>query len=177
MRNHATWVVVGTIIAYMVLDFALTTPINRGLMAAIAIIFAFTNTGRYLPPALRAFRRGGMQDNWQLLMGNVLFWSGFGCREIYVWIVRVETTILHNVRIGNTLYESLIHRPEYLINNPLEGFFVLWIAGGGYLCWYAGRRGPPEMIQPHKAYYLLLGGVIGLALGVLGYRLYLQMPF
>ena len=158
MNNHATWIVILTVIVYWLLDIALGSSVNRDLMAALAIIFAFANTGRYLPPAWRAFRRGGMQDNWQLLMGNVLFWSGFGCRELWVWLIRTED------------------RPIWMLNSSLNGFFVLWIAGGGYLCWYAGRRGHPESIPPRRLYYLVIGLVLGLAMGVVGYRTLLGIP-
>lgn len=165
--NYALWVMLLSVTVYWAAVPVLGTGPTRDLVAALAIVFAFANMGRYILPALRAFHRGGMQDNWQLLMGNVLFWSGFGSREIWVWMVRFETQTLRDVVLDGVTYPALIHRPEWMVGNPIEGFFAFWILGGGILCWFAGQRPLPGLPPPHRLYVYvvlsLLSGLVGAA--------------
>lgn len=161
--NSALWIMILSVLFYWVSVPILGVGTTRDLVAAGAILFAFANTGRYLLPALRALRRGGMQDNWQLLMGNVLFWSGFGCREIYVWIVRFETITLRDVLIEGRVYPALIYRPEWMVGSPIDGFFAFWILGGGILCWAAGQQPIGGLPPAHKIYvYVVLCAISGL---------------
>jgi len=161
--NNALWIMLLSVAVYWVAVPVLGTGNTRDLVAALAIVFAYANTGRFLLPALRALRRGGMQDNWQLLMGNVLFWSGFGCREIWVWSIRLETETLHDVVVGSRVYAALIYRPEWMIGNPVDGFFAFWILGGGILCWWAGQRPLPGLPPTHKLYiYAVISALSGL---------------
>lgn len=137
--NHAFAIAILAAAAYWILDYAIGTDANRDLMAAAAIFYSLLNVGRYAPPAWRAFRRGGLQDNWQLLMGNVLFWAGFGMRETWLWSVRSEG------------------RPDWMVGHPINGFFTFWILGAGILCFYAAERAPGPIPRHRLAYYVLVG--------------------
>lgn len=146
------WVATATLIVWAMSEYVLGNEANRNLLAALSVLVCVIYATRNLPHALSAFRHGGRQRNWRLLMGNVLFPYGFAAREIWGWMVRDAD------------------RPEWMINHWLNGFFTLWILGGILLCYSASL--PADLpVQQNRVYYAILLIAVGILIGIFVSRL------
>lgn len=129
-------------------QFVVGTDLTRNVAAGAAIFWAMVNAGRYLPYGLRAFAQGGQQDNWRLLIGNVMFSLGFGGGEIWRWFVRGEG------------------RPDWMIYSPMNWVFAVVAAYGLYMCFTASTKAPGPL-PTGKLYYVALGVSGGILIGIL----------
>lgn len=151
LTNHALWIMVSAIVVYWASVLIIGSDTTRDGLGWATMFLAIILTFRYAPHAWDRFRRGGGQSNWQLLMGLALFWSGTFVRETWAFSARFHD------------------RPEWMVNSPLNGFWTLWIVGAGALCLSASIDEPLPIPQT-RIYYMVIGAVAGLLIGVAGSR-------
>lgn len=152
-RNGAFWVFVSAISIFWFSDYVLTTPLNRDVVDVLGISFCSIMALRLLPDAWDRFVRGGSQKNWQLLMSNFLFFSGWAAFSAWAFAVRG------------------FDRPEWMIESPLNGAFRAWILASAVLAFFSTTEMPTPM-GPTKIYYIGLGVMAGILIGVAGTNLF-----
>lgn len=148
LKNQALWVALSAITLFWASDRILGTELNRDVVDWAAILFSLIMGTRLLPDAWDRFQRGGGAGRWQLLMSNVLFWYGFAA--FCMWTLAVRG------------YD----RPTWMVESPLNGFFKFWILGAAILSFFA-TSGAPAVLPPRRLYYVAVGVLFGILLGIL----------
>jgi hypothetical protein len=153
LTNHAFWVLVSAVAVYWASVWVVGSEATRDGLGWATMFLGIVLTLRYVPHAWDRFMRGGGRSNWQLLMGLSLFWSGTFVRETWNYAIRFND------------------RPQWMIDSPLNGFWTLWIVGAGALCWSASIEAPLPIPQT-RIYYIVIGAIGGLLVGVAGSRMF-----
>jgi hypothetical protein len=146
-KSTAFGVVVSGIAVYWLAVLILGTPLARDSVDIASIIMASLLAASLMPLAIDHIAEGGQRSGWKLLMGNVAYLVGwvFFCGWSYV--LRAEG------------------RPEWMVESPMNGFFKLWILGGIVLS-YFGTNDPIPSMAPHRVYYVAIGVIVGILIGV-----------
>lgn len=155
LKNGAFWVLASAIGLFWFSDFVIGTDLNRDVVDLLGIVFCTAMAIRLLPDAIDRFQRGGYQRNWQLLMSNMLFFSGWAVFSGWAFIVRGMR------EAGNTeVYQALL-------TSPLNGFFRFWILGSALLAFFSTTE-MPTPLPASKVYYIGIGVLAGVLIGVAG---------
>lgn len=140
--------VVGSAIAiYWLMVLVLGTPLARDVTDWAGMIMGTILAARLLPDAVDRFKRGGTKSGWKLLLGNVAFLLGWVFFCAWTYITRGEG------------------RPLWMVESPINGFAKFWILGGIVLS-YFGTSTPSQVMPPHRIYYIAVGVVGGLLIGI-----------
>lgn len=156
IRNGAFWILASAVALFWFSDFVLGTPLNRDVVDILGIVFCSIMALRLIPDALDRFRRGGSQKNWQLLMSNFLFFSGWAVFSVWAFAVRG------------------FGRPEWMIESAMNGFFRFWILGAAILAFFSTTDIPTPM-GPSRVYYIGIGVMGGILIGVAGSQAFGRM--
>lgn len=152
-RNGALWAAASAIGLFWLSDAVLGTGLNRDVVDIVSIFFCTIMAGRLIPDAVDRFRRGGVQRNWQLLMSNFLFFSGWAMFSAWAFAVRG------------------FGRPEWMIESPINGFLRFWILGAAVTAFFSTTE-IPTPLNPTKVYYIVIGVLGGILIGVAGSQAY-----
>lgn len=147
LRNQALWVTLAALGLFALMVMTLGSDVTRDAVDLAAMFASTLMFFRLLPHALDRFYRGGHQANWQMIMGETLLWAGIDCWRGWAFAVRY--------------YD----RPDWMVEHWLNGFWPYWIVGAGVLCLRATRP-EQEPTPTHVLYYLLIGLIAGLLIGV-----------
>jgi hypothetical protein len=152
LRNGAFWVLMSAIGLFWFSDMVLGTDLNRDVVDLVSIVFCTAMAIRLLPDAIDRFQRGASQKNWQLLISNMLFFSGWAVFSVWAF-----------------LYRGL-EKPEWMAISPLNGFFRFWILGAAVLAFFSTTEMPTPM-PATRVYYIGIGVALGVLIGVAGSQL------
>lgn len=152
LRNGAFWILASAIGLFWFSDLVIGTDLNRDVVDLLGIVFCSAMAIRLLPDAIDRFQRGGYQRNWQLLMSNMLFFSGWALFSAWAFMVRG------------------LGRPEWMMDSPLNGFFRFWILGASVLAFFS-TADMPAPLPASKIYYITIGLAAGVLIGVAGSQL------
>lgn len=144
---QAVGVVVSAFAIFWLMVAVLGTPLARDTVDWAGMIMGTILAARLLPDAVDRFRRGGGRTGWKLLLGNVAFLMGWVSFCAWAYLVRDAG------------------RPQWMIESPLNAFFKYWILGGIVLS-YFGTSTPNEVMPASRVYYIAVGVVAGLLVGV-----------
>ena len=144
---QALGVMLSAIALYWLMVFVLGAPLSRDAVDWAGMIMGTILAARLLPDAVDRFKRGGTKTGWKLLLGNVAFLLGWVAFCAWTYLVRDEG------------------RPRWMVESPLNGFFKFWILGGIVLS-YFGTSAPSQVMPPHRMYYIAVGVVAGLLVGI-----------
>ena len=157
IRNPALWVLISAIGLFWFSDWVIGTRLNRDVIDLISIVFCTAMAIRLLPDALDRFKRGAKQKNWQLLISNMLFFSGWAILSGWAFLVR-------GAKVADPpLYEAMAA-------SPLNGFFRFWILGASILAFFSTTE-MPTVMPASKVYYIGVGVLAGVLIGVAGSQL------
>ena len=146
-RNNGIGVLLSAIGLYWLSVLILGTPLARDSVDIASIIMGAILAARLFVPALVSFRRGGSKSGWKLLLGNVAILLGWVVFCSWTYVVRSEG------------------RPDWMVESPLNGFWKFWILGGIVLS-YFGTHEPSPDLPPHRVYYIVVGVVCGVLIGI-----------
>lgn len=154
ISNGALWVVLSAAALYWFAVWVLGTDAARDSVDIASIFMGLVLAGRLLPDALDRFMRGGSKNGWQLLLGNVLFLLGWVFFCAWSYVLRYE------------------NRPMWMVESPINGFAKYWILGGIVLSYFA-TSGEQTFRNPSRIYYVSIGLLAGVLIGVAVGRLFL----
>lgn len=156
-RNGAFWILASAVALFWLSDLVLGTPLNRDVVDILGIVFCSIMAMRLLPDAVDRFRRGGAQKNWQLLMSNFLFFSGWVFFSAWAFIIR-----------GTQASDPALY--EWMRASSLNGFFRFWILGAAVTAFFSTTE-MPTPLAPTRIYYIGIGVLAGILIGVAGSQL------
>lgn len=139
------------IVLFWVMDWILGTERNRNILDYIALFVSAVAMFRYGPAAWRAFRERAQEPSAQLLIGNIIFWSGINAQSIWQLAFRAA------------------ERPDWMIGSPLNGFFKGWIVWGGIMCIRA-TISDPITLPPGRLFLIAVALFSGIIIGLAGAR-------
>lgn len=154
LSNSAFWIAVSAIGLYWLSVWALGADLSRDVVDWGSIVMGVMLSGHLLPEAYNRFMRGASRSGWQLLLGNVLWlmgWVGF-C----AW----------------TYSTRALDRPLWMVNSPMNGFFKFWILGGIVLSYFATTGELHTFRNPGRLYYVVVGLISGILIGVAAARFF-----
>lgn len=154
LRNGAFWVLASAIGLFWFSDWVLGTDLNRDVVDWIGVAFCSIMTMRLLPDAIDRFQRGGYQRNWQLLMSNMLFFSGWAVFSAWAFLVRAAK------ETDKATY-------DWMAASPLNGFFRFWILSACILAFFSTSEIPTKL-PASKVYYIAIGVAAGVLIGIAG---------
>ncbi len=154
LSNAAFWIATSAVGLYWLAVWALGADLARDAVDWASIFMGVILAGHLLPDAYDRFTRGASRSGWQLLLGNVLWLLGWVCFCAWTYSTRA------------------LDRPEWMVLSPLNGFFKFWILGGIVLSYFATTGELHTFRNPGRLYYVVVGLIAGILIGVAAARFF-----